>query len=267
MTLSPNAIRLIAHSDKYLNPPKSIWASENGTTINSSEIYCRIQDPQITTQEYTEALRELRLLASKRRHPLKEAIYYPLHARLVEQNLGSVANSKEYNLLAKTLFNSALPLKMRYDVKTRLSGRKTSKPLTEKYPMDEHFATAVTHCADEMSEDFKELLEDLEHTLLEDIEGETDDVIDDVIDDDDSLYEEMLEGAVIEDETEEVLAPENETPTSGEISLGGVLFKVAQGSTLKIGKVACGAISSKGLKSLSIDKVEDGVLYGLSVNH
>lgn len=267
MTLSPNAIRLIAHSDKYLNPPKSIWASENGTTINSSEIYCRIQDPQITAQEYTEALRELRLLASKRRHPLKEAIYYPLHARLVDQNLGSVKNSKEYDLLAKTLFHSSLPLKMRYDVKTRLSGRKTSKPLTEKYPMDEHFATAVTHCADEMSEDFKELLEDLEHTLLGDIEGDTDDVIDAPQEDDDSLYEEMLEGAIIEGETEEVLAPEPEAPTSGEISLGGVLFKVAQGSTLKIGKVACGAISSKGLKSLSIDKVEDGVLYGLSVNH
>ena len=266
MILNPNTIRLIAHSGKYLNPPKTIWVTDETCDAPCPEvIYGHIQNPQITKEEYVEALNEIRILASKRRHPLKESLWYPIHAVLVEQTLEMLKNSREYSFLARTLFLTSIPIKMRYDIKVRLANRKSSTLLTEKFSLNKDYETAVSLCLDEPSLAFKVLSKSkvIGDPNQDSVECGSDHVIPTEPLREDVVLE--VDGEINLDSTSEM----NSTSEmdSGEITLGGVLFKVAQGSTLKIGKVACGSISSKGLKSLSIDKVVGGVLYGLSVNH
>lgn len=49
------------------------------------------------------------------------------------------------------------------------------------------------------------------------------------------------------------------------INFGGVDFQLQEGSTLTIGEVACTSLSSEGVKTLKVERVDNGTLYGVSV--
>lgn len=276
MTLS-DALHLATRSSTYLNPPKSLWATtETDPQVSAKTLYENLQDPQVSYEDFLKGINQLRWVASRRRHLLKESFYYPLIAKLYEE--GEWKNVREFGLYLKTLFNNNVPTKMRSAVMARYKGR--IENLCTKYPSE-----FPLESSDEVEVEVEE------YDIVDEVEVSEPDIVDEYLEDtsgEETSVEEILARVaeesiatptpVVEDQidTNSVLADvigDDPTPIEkveesdlGVVSLGGVVFKVHAGGSIKIGKVETSSISSENLKSLTVDRVEGGVLYGVAMS-
>ena len=76
------------------------------------------------------------------------------------------------------------------------------------------------------------------------------------------MYDFMVNG--VSPTSEEEDAPITE-PTTKEVSIGGLKFTLTTGSSLKIGELSTDSVNLQGMKSIKIDKVSEGKLFGVSL--
>ena len=76
------------------------------------------------------------------------------------------------------------------------------------------------------------------------------------------LFSNAPQDTIEEDPIEEVL---EDQPNISQISLCGVSFNLTTGSSLIIGELATKSLNLKGMRSINIDKVSEGRLFGVSL--
>ena len=237
----PKAMLLVNQHNQYLNPPSSMWVtSETDSALSYESLYGAIENPAISLEDFTQGLDQLRWVATRRRHPLKMSFYYPLIAKLYEH--GSWKNVREFGLFLKTLFNQNVPTPMRSAVMSR--SKHNGKDLTFKYPM---VGSSI------LSEDFVETQASVAEEALP------------VAEETPAPVAEETQASVVEEPPVTPTVEEGESDV-GALTLGGVVFNIHTGGTIKIGKVETPSISSENLKSLTVDRVEGGVLYGVAMS-
>ena len=78
----------------------------------------------------------------------------------------------------------------------------------------------------------------------------------------------IMEGGETSSSEEPVLPSPQELTTdtsTKEVSIGGLMFTLTKGSSLTIGELSTESLNLQGMKSIKIDKVSEGRLFGVSL--
>jgi|13_taG_2_1085334.scaffolds.fasta_scaffold00002_63 hypothetical protein len=82
----------------------------------------------------------------------------------------------------------------------------------------------------------------------------------------DQMYNIMEGGEASSSEEPVLLSPQEPTDTSTkEVNIGGLMFTLTKGSSLTIGELSTESLNLQGMKSIKIDRVSEGRLFGVSL--
>ena len=81
----------------------------------------------------------------------------------------------------------------------------------------------------------------------------------------DQMYNLMESGETLPSEVPVIPSSDPTNTSTKEVSIGGLKFILTTGSSLKIGELSTESLNLQGMKSIKIDKVSEGRLFGVSL--